>query len=218
MSRRRGPGLSSGHARVGAVHRAGSRGAATARGWGGFVEVANSLGLAKGTAHGILRTLREVGFVDQDLASGKYALGSALLQLTSSHVDANVLRSVALNWTDALAARAGATVRIGVLDAGSVLVAYHGFRPDDPAQSLEVGARRPAHACALGKVLLAYDAGAAATAGRRPLAPYTRRTCTTRREFGAALVEIRGVGWAVEAEELEMGFAGIAAPIRSPVA
>ncbi len=181
----------------------------------GCVEVAHSLGLAKGTAHGILRTLQEVGFVDQD-ATGKYLIGPGLRELHEHHVDANRLRSLALNWTDALAARAGATVRLGVLDAGAVLVVHHGFRPDDTAETLEVGARRPAHACALGKVLLAYDAGAAALARARPLTAYTRRTLTAPPALAAALTDVRRAGWALEAEELAMGTAGIAAPVRYP--
>jgi len=38
----------------------------------GLGEVASSLGLAKGTAHGILRTLQHVDFVEQHPATGKY--------------------------------------------------------------------------------------------------------------------------------------------------
>ena len=182
----------------------------------GCVEVANSLGLAKGTAHGILRTLHDVGFVDQDPATGKYGLGSGLLELRATHLDVNMLRSIALNWSDALSARAGATVRLGVLDAGAVLVAHHGFRPDDSAQVLEVGARRPAHACALGKVLLAHDAAAAAALRAAPMAAYTRRTSTSWRDLAAQLAEARRHGWAGEAGELEAGVAGIAAPVRYP--
>ena len=182
----------------------------------GCVEVANSLGLAKGTAHGILRTLQEVGFVEQDRPSGKYLLGAGLLHLTAWHLDPNELRSLALNWTDTLAARSGESVRLGVLDGGSVLVVHHGFRPDDSEQLLEVGARWPVHACALGKVLLAYDAGAAAIAGSAPREAYTPHTCTDRRGLAHALEQVRRVGWALEAEELEMGTAGIAAPVREP--
>ena len=37
----------------------------------GVVELAGALNLSKGTVHGILRTLREVGFVEQDPESGK---------------------------------------------------------------------------------------------------------------------------------------------------
>ena len=180
----------------------------------GCVEVANALGLAKGTAHGILRTLQEVGFVAQDRTTGKYLLGPGLLALTVPHLDPNELRSLALNWTDSLAARSGETVRLGVLDGAQVLVASHGFRPDDSEQVLEVGRRRPAHACALGKVLLAYDPGAVALLQRRPLQGYTPRTTVEPRALAAALAQVRRQGWAVDAEELEMGVGGVAAPVR----
>ncbi len=180
----------------------------------GCVEVANSLGLAKGTAHGILRTLQEVGFVEQDRPTGKYLLGAGLLALSVPRLDPNELRSLALNWTDSLAARSGETVRLGVLDRGAVLVAHHGFRPDDSPQVLEVGARRPAHACAMGKVLLAYDATAAALATGRPLPAYTPRTVCTPRALTEALGQVRRAGWAVEAEERAMDEAGLACPVR----
>ena len=180
----------------------------------GLVEVANALGLAKGTAHGILRTLQEVGFVAQDRSSGKYLLGSGLLALTVPHLDPNELRSLALNWTDSLAARSGETVRLGVLAAGSVLVASHGFRPDDTEQVLEVGAHRPAHACALGKVLLAHDPGAVALLHRRPLQSYTPRTTVDARALAAELAQVRRQGWALDAEQVEMGVGGLAAPVR----
>ncbi len=183
----------------------------------GCVEIANSLGLAKGTAHGILRTLAEVGFVDQDRQTGKYLLGHGILELRGHHLDPNELRSLALNWTDSLASRSGETVRLGVLDdGGDVLVAHHGFRPDDSSQTLDVGSHRPAHACALGKVLLAYDAAAATQASRRPLQAYTPLTTTTPLALAASLAAVRKAGWALEADELEMGQAGIAAPIRAP--
>lgn len=180
----------------------------------GCVEVANSLGLAKGTAHGILRTLKDVGFVEQDRPTGKYLLGAGLLALTVPRLDPNELRSLALNWTDSLAARSGETVRLGVLDRGAVLVAHHGFRPDDSPQVLEVGARRPAHACAMGKVLLAYDAAAAALALGQPLPEYTPWTVCTPRALTATLAQVRRAGWAVEAEERAMGQAGLACPVR----
>ena len=180
----------------------------------GCVEVANSLGLAKATAHGILRTLKDVGFVEQDRPTGKYLLGAGLLALTVPRLDPNELRSLALNWTDSLAARSGETVRLGVLDRGAVLMAHHGFRPDDSPQVLEVGARRPAHACAMGKVLLAYDAAAAALALGQPLPEYTPWTVCTPRALTATLAQVRRAGWAVEAEERAMGQAGLACPVR----
>src|SRR5512132_1386524 len=136
----------------------------------GVVDLAGELGLPKGTVHGILRTLQHVGFVEQDEDSGKYQLGAALLHMGSSYLDGNELRTRALNWSDALAARSHESVRIGTLHESQVLVVHHVFRPDDSMQTLDVGALLPAHASALGKILLArypYVASELAKAGLR---------------------------------------------------
>jgi DNA-binding IclR family transcriptional regulator len=180
----------------------------------GVSEIADSLGLARGTAHGILRTLQGVGFVEQDDATGKYQLGARLLQLGTSYLDVNELRSRAINWADALAARSGEAVRLGTLLEGKVLVVHHVFRPDDTLQTLDVGALLPLHASALGKVLLAYDANAAAALSRDPLEPYTRRTITSAAGLVRALAEVREAGWAAEVEETTVGEASVAFPIR----
>lgn len=188
-----------------------------ARGSGrlGVGEIANSLELAKGTAHGILRTLQRVGFVEQDRATGKYQLGAALLHVGTSYLDVNELRSRAINWADALAARSGEAVRIGAPLEGQVLVVHHVFRPDDTLQTLDVGSLLPLHATALGKVLLAYDVELAAPLQREDVLPaFTRRTIVAPKALARALAEVRDRGWATDIDENTPGQAGIAAPIR----
>ena len=81
----------------------------------GLSQVASALGLAKGTAHGILRTLQQEGFVEQDPVSGKYQLGAELLRLGNSYLDVHELRARALVWADDLARSSGESVYIGVL-------------------------------------------------------------------------------------------------------
>lgn len=175
-------------------------------------DVAGALGLAKGTTHGILQTLREVGFVEQHRATGRYQLGPALLRLGGSSLDANELRARSLNWADALAGRTGEAVHIGRLLDGDVLVVHHVFRPDDSPQTLDTGALLPPHATALGKVLLAFSPGAASDRG--PLERFTPRTLVDRREFLRQLAAVRGSRYACEFEEMVPGRAGVAAPIR----
>ncbi|MES9525847.1 IclR family transcriptional regulator [Streptomyces capoamus] len=180
----------------------------------GLGEVAASLGLAKGTAHGILRTLQHVDFVEQDATTGKYQLGAALLHLGTSYLDVNELRSRSLNWADALAARSGEAVRLGTPLEGQVLIVHHVFRPDDTFQTLDVGALLPLHASSLGKVLLAFGTAAVET-GREPgLEAYTRHTLVDPEGLARALTEVREAGWAAEIQEMSMGEAGLAAPIR----
>ncbi|MER5666266.1 IclR family transcriptional regulator [Streptomyces mirabilis] len=180
----------------------------------GLGEVAASLGLAKGTAHGILRTLQHVDFVEQDASTGKYQLGAALLHLGTSYLDINELRSRSINWADALAARSGEAVRLGTPFEGQVLVIHHVFRPDDTLQTLDVGSLLPLHASSLGKVLLAYGTASLESASEAGLEAYTRHTLVAPEKLTRALAEVREVGWAAEIQEMSMGEAAIASPIR----
>jgi DNA-binding IclR family transcriptional regulator len=179
----------------------------------GVAQIAGELNLSKGTVHGILRTLAGVGFVEQDAETGKYQLGAALLHMGSSYLDGNELRARALNWSDSLAARSGESVRIGTLHDTKVLVVHHVFRPDDSRQALEVGALLPAHATAMGKVLLASNRYAATELASESLPGYTPATITDWATLEPALAEVLARGWAADVEELVTGVVSIAAPI-----
>jgi DNA-binding IclR family transcriptional regulator len=165
----------------------------------GVVDIAGEMGLPKGTVHGLLRTLQSVGFVEQDEDSGKYRLGAALLHMGSSYLDGNELRTRALNWSDSLATRTHEAVRIGTLHEQQVLVVHHVFRPDDTLQTLDVGSLLPAHATALGKVLLAHHQYVASAVMATELVAYTEATITDpvrlERELAhaAPIVDRRGM-------------------------
>jgi DNA-binding IclR family transcriptional regulator len=179
-----------------------------------LVEIARALELPKGTAHGLLRTLRLVGFVEQDAETSLYRLGPTLLHIGTSYLDGNELRARALNWSDTLASRSGESVRIGTLHEGQALVVHHVFRPDDSAQVLEVGTLLAAHACALGKVLLAFDSAVAERLLRMPLERLTDATLVRPHLLRRELAQVIARDWAADCGELVEGEASIAAPIR----
>ena len=160
----------------------------------GLGEVAASLGLAKGTTHGILRTLQNVDFVEQDPATGKYQLGAALLHLGTSYLDVNELRSRSINWADALAARSGEAVRLGTPLEGQVLIVHHVFRPDDTLQTLDVGALLPLHASRSARCCWPSARRRGRCGGRaggvHPAHPGRPGALTP------ALAEVRELGWA----------------------
>lgn len=187
----------------------------------GLSEVAAALDLAKGTAHGILRTLQQEGFVEQDPESGKYQLGAELLRLGQSYLDVHELRARALVWADDLARATGEQVYLGVLHQQGVLIVHHVFRPDDSRQVLEVGSMQPLHSTALGKVLLAYDPVARGQLNGDDLRAYTSRTLTDPADLDAECALTRERGWAGAVEETWEGVASAAALIqdrrRNPV-
>ncbi|MGW2329539.1 IclR family transcriptional regulator [Streptomyces sp. NPDC001700] len=180
----------------------------------GLSDIASTLGLAKGTAHGILRTLQQEGFVEQDENSGRYQLGAELLRLGNSYLDVHELRARALVWTDDLARSSGESVYLGVLHQQGVLIVHHVFRPDDSRQVLEVGAMQPLHSTALGKVLSAYDPVAHSEAAEGDREPFTKRTVTEEDAFEGVLALTRARGWGADVEETWEGVASVAAPVH----
>jgi DNA-binding IclR family transcriptional regulator len=180
----------------------------------GLSDLADRVGLAKTTVHGLLRTLQEHGLVEQHLDTDKYQLGPQLLQLGNSYLDLNELRSRSLAWSELLATRVGEAVRVGVPHGDGVLIVHHVFRPDSSLQVLEVGALLPLHATALGKALLAYGDGGwvddVVAGGLPKLTGHTHASAAAmRRELGG----VREAGYAVEREEALLGEGGVAAPI-----
>ncbi|MCL8026637.1 IclR family transcriptional regulator [Nocardioides bruguierae] len=177
-----------------------------------LADLAAGTDLAKSTVHGLLRTLVEVGFVEQDPDTGRYRLGSGIEDLGTA-VDPHLLRSRAMNGADSLAARTGLEVRLGVLAGDSVELVHHVFRPDNSPQRMRTGELLPLHATAAGLVLLAFSP-VSTVRHRIELSSWTARTPTTRAALAQLVRAAQRRGWAVADETLRPGRAGLAAPVR----
>ena len=181
----------------------------------GLSDIASTLQLAKGTTHGLLRTLQQEGFVEQDPLSGKYQLGAELLRLGNSYLDVHELRARALVWADDLARSSGESVYLGVLHQQGVLIIHHVFRPDDSRQVLEVGAMQPLHSSALGKVLATFDPVAHSDVLEAERERFTARTVTDLKSIEQLLRLTKSRGWGGDVEETWEGIASAAAPVFS---
>jgi DNA-binding IclR family transcriptional regulator len=180
----------------------------------GVTEAGARIGVAKPTAHALLRTLEAGGLVNQDHESGKYRLGPALLELGNAYLETHELRARSVVWADSLASRAGEAVWVAVPSGERVIVVHHAFRPEGAVQILEVGAALPWHVCALGKAIVAQlpDEERALLLAA-PLVPLTGSTVTDPAVLSGQLGAVRSVGYAVEDGEAAIGDAGIAAPV-----
>jgi DNA-binding IclR family transcriptional regulator len=182
-------------------------------------EIAARLDLAPSTVHGLIRTLLAHGMVQQEPDSGRYRLGPATLRLGNVYLDTLELRARVAIWAEGLARRTGCAVRTGVLLHDEVVVVAHEPRPDGTRQMPEVGIVIPAHACALGKALLAFDPDAyatftAANPGSGPgLRGMTGETITDAAALRAELDTVAGIGLATEVEEAVLGECAAAAPL-----
>jgi DNA-binding IclR family transcriptional regulator len=178
-------------------------------------EIAARLELPPSTVHGIVRTLLAHGMVQQERDSGRYRLGPATLRLGNVYLDTLELRARVAGWAEDLARRSGFAVRTGVLLLHDVVVVHHEPRPDGSRQMPEVGIEIPAHACALGKALLAFEPEACGEvlgpAGERR--SMTGETVTDPAALRAQLETVRATGIATEVEEAVLGECSAAAPL-----
>ncbi len=178
-----------------------------------LTDLASRLQLPNSTVHGIVATLVARGLVEQD-GSGRYGLGPGVLRLSNVYLDSNELRLRSLGWTDALAERTSAAVRVGVLLAGDIVVVHHVLRPDGSHQMREVGIDIPAHGTALGKAVLAYDPQQARVLFEQgTLRKLTGRTHIDPDALTEELAQVRRLGVATAADEAILGEAEVAAPI-----
>jgi DNA-binding IclR family transcriptional regulator len=181
----------------------------------GLVEIAAALDLPRPTAHGIVRTLREVGFVEQRPGSARYVLGPGLHELGRGGWDPHDLRAHAMNWADSLASSTGLAVQLGVVGEGAVKLVHHVFRPDGSRQRIRTGESQPLHATALGKCLLAFAPVATPPVRDLLLHPWTGRTCGTVVAVDAHLAVARRRGYATDVGEFAAGVGSAAVPLRA---
>lgn len=173
------------------------------------------LSLNKATLFRALHTLEQFGYLAKDAATGRYALGMRLHALGASAVRHEQLRWKALPPLQTLAESTGETVHVGILHEGVVVTVQVVDGTHAVRMHSTLGKRSPAHASALGKVLLAYlpDAEVEAAVAMHGLPRFTENTITTAAALREALHRVRLEGHAADEEEMEAGLRCLAAPV-----
>ncbi|MEI3843974.1 MULTISPECIES: IclR family transcriptional regulator [unclassified Microbacterium] len=179
----------------------------------GISDLAAALDLPPSTVHGIVKSLRAHGLVAKERGGQRYMLGPTLLKLSNVYLDSLDVRARAMRWTHDLARRTGMAVRLGAPHFTEVLVIHHTLRPDDSQQMLETGLAIPAHASAMGKVLLAHDLGFQRAVFAAPLRSLTGETITSPDRLRRELPGIAERGAAGENDEAVLGESSLAAPV-----
>jgi DNA-binding IclR family transcriptional regulator len=175
-------------------------------------DLADRTGLNRSTAWRILATLEDEGLVERDPATGRYAVGHALVALAAGAGHEPLVRrahaalralALACEETASLAVpHALQLVYVDQVQAPHVMAANWLRRPT------------PLHATSTGKAFLAWlspDELGAALPGR--LQRFTDTTITTRAALRAELADVHARGYAVSRGELEPELWGVSAPV-----
>lgn len=183
----------------------------------GVTELSRRLGIGKSTAHRLLNTLAEERLLEQDPDTGAYRLGLAMYELgasVSAHTD---LHNACIPIIDQLATGTRETVQVAVLDGREVVYVERRDSPQTLRLFGRVGHRNAAYCTSTGKVLMAYlpPPRLEALLDGWVLTPRTQFTITSMPRLREELEQIRRRGWAENINEVEMGVASLAAPIRN---
>ena len=180
-------------------------------------DLAEAVGLPESTAHRLLNSLAAKGYVQQNLIDQTYTVGWQIVNLARAvNREVHLVRSLH-PFLERLAEQSKYSANLAVLQQNKVMY----LDCVVPAQSVIAiysapGTLLPAHATALGKVLLAHlPADEAEIALERlDLVRHTPGTITDRDALRAELERVRRQGYAVDDGEFVPDIHCVAAPVR----
>ena len=183
----------------------------------GVTELAEKLGLHKSTTHRLIMVLESSRYVERDHVTGKYRLGSRILELGLCALSRLDVYELARPYLRSLVAESGETAHIGVMRNGEIISIANVESTQALRTPSTVGTRHPAHCSSLGKVILAFGAPEEIETflDGRVLEGYTQNTITSAELFLKEIEAIRCSGYAIDNEEREEGLRCIGAPVRS---
>lgn len=180
-----------------------------------LAELARRTGLHRSTAHHLLQTLAESGWLRQDPASKRYELAAKPFRLTRRGWSPEQLAELAQPFLAELTRRTGEGSSFAAWRDGAVVIVAK-RDADGPVRVVQnVGSERPLHATAVGKAIAAFlpEAELAGALRRLRFERYTPRTIATRKRLEAELARIRAQGFAPDDEEHLEGIRCLAAPV-----
>ncbi|MEV1295727.1 IclR family transcriptional regulator [Pseudonocardia sp. NPDC049635] len=177
-----------------------------------LAELSRRSGVAKPTAFRLLGELVTWSIVER--TSNGYRLGLRLFELGQIVPRQRELQESATPFLTDLHHATGETVHLAVPDGADVVYLQKLAVIGGPRIPSRLGGRMPAHATAVGKVLLAFGPPNLLEAAlERGLPRRAPRTIAAPGLLRAQLDEIRELGWAEEHEESAPGVACVAAPV-----
>ncbi len=178
-------------------------------------DLCQQVGLSVSTAHRLLTTLEQQGYVRCHPGTRRWSIGVQAFIVGSAFAQARDLVEIARPRMRSLMEESGETVNFAVLDGGeAVFLAQVECRQMMRALA-PPGVRVPLHCSGLGKALLAAlpEAEIGRILRRRGLPRLTPRTLTTVARLRADLARSRERGYAFDDEEHSIGLRCVAAAV-----
>jgi DNA-binding IclR family transcriptional regulator len=178
-------------------------------------DLARNLDLPRASVFRILQTLERSGFVEKVGDTTNYKLSIGVLRLGFEYLASMELTEYGRPVLETLRDQSGFSAHLVVRDGRDVVFVSKAAGRSAQFHSIQVGARLPAHATVLGRLLLS-DLDSAALSSLYPDTPlpaYTSRTPTTLAQLQAMIEVDRANGYGISQGGFETGITTIAAPV-----
>lgn len=182
-------------------------------------ELQRELDVPKSSLHGLLQTLVSRGWVDVDSRGTSYSVGLCALRVGASYLDRDPIVQACGSLLAQLRSELDETVHLARLDRGDVVYLASQESSHHLRHVSRIGRRLPAHATALGKILLAMrEPDEVRALLPDELVALTPDTVTTFPALFEELEEARQRGWSFERGQNTAGLGcfAVAVPGRHP--
>lgn len=180
-----------------------------------LTDLSQRAGIAPSTAHRLLMTLQNHGFVDYQDVPGHWLIGVESFRAGNAFVRRTKVADMGRDVMRRLMEACGETVNLAIEQDGDVVFISQIESHETIRAFFRPGTRGPAHASGIGKALLAElpDDTVRRILQRKGLPGFTPKTIVEPEQLFSELAEIRRRGWALDDEERNLGMRCVAAAI-----
>jgi DNA-binding IclR family transcriptional regulator len=181
----------------------------------GLSQISAAVGLHPSTAFNLIQTLASLGFLAQLPDSRRYRIGTRLFTLAAGALDETALIALATPILERLSAETGYASHLAVRSQRDIVVIARTAATGLLQLAGHPGATRPAHATAIGKMLLAAMLPDELDRWLEtlPLPAFTPGTITDAQALRREIVGIRRAGLARDDCELDRDVRCLAVPV-----
>ena len=179
--------------------------------------LARKLDMPRASVFRMLYTLEQMGFVERAADGVTYRLGLGVLRLGFETIASMEMAEQARPVIAALCERTGYSAHLVLREGTEVVFVVKSPGRNALFHSIQVGARLPAHATVLGRVLMGHlgPSELAALYPEEPLPQFTAQTPTTRHQLLQMIERDKGQGYGTSQGGFESGISTVVAPVTN---
>ncbi|WP_425403157.1 IclR family transcriptional regulator [Hwanghaeella sp.] len=181
----------------------------------GLGELSEKVGLHTSTTFHLVKTLESVGFLMRQDEGKRYRIGNRLFVLAAGALDETALLALGMPILERLSKETGEAAHLAVRSNADIVLVGRTAATGMLQMSERAGVVRPAHATAIGKLLLAQcsEEDLDWILDAVDFAPFTENTITNAKTLRKELKTIRETDIAYDRQELDSDVRCVAVPV-----